>query len=435
MPAAITLRSYFRLLRHNRNFRRLWLAQVISETGDWFYMVSLYAMLLQFTGSAQTLGVAFTLQVLPQALTGPIAGVVNDRLSRQRVMVATDLARFVIIGMMLLVRSPQMIWLAYLMLFSETVAWGFFEAGRNAVLPNIVAQDEIIIANTIASTTWSMNLFLGSALGGLVAVWLGRQPVLLLDMASFLFSAALISGMRFHEPHTEAHKNIRLRELFDYSPMLEGLRYMRGHAKIARTIFVKAGLGLAGSSWVIFPVLARDVFPWAGAATRERSEVISLSLLMGARGLGSVLGPLFAARFAKQDQRRLRRAIVLAFVLYGLGYILLARITNVWAAYAVIIPSHMGGAMAWVFSTTLLQLMTDDQFRGRVFAAELGFCTIMLAVSAYAAGFALDHSVTVQTVLWITGAATLGAGVWWAMTGAREDQSTVHSAQGGAPAS
>jgi MFS family permease len=419
---AITLASYFRLLRHNRNFRRLWLAQLISETGDWFYMVSLYAMLLQFTGSAQTLGVAFTLQVLPQALTGPIAGVVNDRISRRHVMVATDLARFVIIGMMLLVRSPQMIWLAYLLLFSETVAWGFFEAGRNAVLPNIVAADEIIVANTIASTTWSMNLFLGSAIGGLVAVWLGRQAVLMIDMSSFLFSAALIGGMRFHEPHTTAHGKLRLRDLFDYSPMLEGVRYVRGQAKIARTIFVKAGLGLAGSSWVIFPVLAHDVFPWAGAATRERSDLISLSLLMGARGLGSVLGPLVAARFAQQHQRRLRRGIVIAFVLYGLGYILLARITNVWAAYAVIIPSHMGGAMAWVFSTTLLQLMTEDKYRGRVFAAELGFCTIALAASAYAAGLALDKGITIQTVLWVTGAATVAAGVWWAMTGARERQ-------------
>jgi len=71
--APITLGTYWRLVRRNRNFRRLWAAQVISETGDWFYMVALYAMLLEFTGRAGVLGLAFALQVLPQALTGPVA--------------------------------------------------------------------------------------------------------------------------------------------------------------------------------------------------------------------------------------------------------------------------------------------------------------------------------------------------------------------------
>src|SRR5881275_2673953 len=93
----ISIASYVRLLRSNRNFRRLWLAQMISETGDWFYMVTLYAMLLEFTGKAATLGIAFALQVAPQALTGPISGVINDRLPRRSVMIATDLARFFII--------------------------------------------------------------------------------------------------------------------------------------------------------------------------------------------------------------------------------------------------------------------------------------------------------------------------------------------------
>jgi MFS family permease len=90
---SIHLGNYWRLLRGNPNFRRLWFAQIISESGDWFYMVALYAMLLEFTGRAEVLGLAFVMQVLPQALTGPLAGLVNDRLRRRRVMIFTDLAR------------------------------------------------------------------------------------------------------------------------------------------------------------------------------------------------------------------------------------------------------------------------------------------------------------------------------------------------------
>jgi len=427
-PRAITLASYWRLLRSNRNFRRLWLAQVISETGDWFYMVSLYAMLLEFTGRAEVLGVAFVLQVAPQALTGTMAGVVNDRISRKRVLIASDLARFVIIALMLLVRSPGMVWLVWPLLFSETVMWGLFEPARNAILPNIVSPDELMVANTVTSTTWSLNLFVGSALGGVAAVWLGRDAVFALDALTFLVSAALVSGMRFVEPHTAAAQPFRWRELVDQSPLIEAVRYVRAQPRMAAVMFAKAGLGVAGTSWVVFPVLGKRVFPvYRAGSTAEQAGLLGMSLLMGARGFGSLLGPILGAPWAQQKPMRLRIGIAAGFLLYGAGYSALAVITSAPLAYAVIILSHMGGAMVWVFSATLLQLIVDDRFRGRVFAAELAFCTTLLALSAYVAGVVLDRGVEVRTVLLVTGVLTLLAGVGWLALGVRGARSNTES--------
>ena len=79
---SVSLASYVRLLRSNRNFRRLWLAQIVSEIGDWFYTLSIYTLLLQLTGRASSVALALVLQVLPQTFVGPTAGVVNDRLRR-----------------------------------------------------------------------------------------------------------------------------------------------------------------------------------------------------------------------------------------------------------------------------------------------------------------------------------------------------------------
>src|SRR5207342_1711797 len=90
---SISFGSYARLLRGNGNFRRLWLAQIVSEIGDWFYTLSIYTLLLQLTGRASSVALALVLQVLPQTFAGPMSGVVNDRLRRKRVMIATDLAR------------------------------------------------------------------------------------------------------------------------------------------------------------------------------------------------------------------------------------------------------------------------------------------------------------------------------------------------------
>src|SRR4030088_1553082 len=106
---SISLGSYLRLVRGNRNFRRLWLAQIVSEIGDWFYTLSIYTLLLQLTGHASSVALALALQVLPQTLVGPTAGVVNDRLRRKQVMIAADLVRFVVVLAMLLGRSGSLV--------------------------------------------------------------------------------------------------------------------------------------------------------------------------------------------------------------------------------------------------------------------------------------------------------------------------------------
>src|SRR6516225_11643646 len=116
----VSFGSYLRVLRGNRNFRRLWSAQVVSEIGDWFYTLAIYNLLLQLTGRAGSVALALVLQVLPQTLAGPTAGVVNDRVKRKYVMIMADLVRVVVVLSMLLVRSRSMVWLVYPLLLAET---------------------------------------------------------------------------------------------------------------------------------------------------------------------------------------------------------------------------------------------------------------------------------------------------------------------------
>jgi MFS family permease len=257
----LNLAAYWRLVRDNRNFRRLWMAQIVSEIGDWFYVVTLYSLLLQFTGKAQSVGWALVLQVLPSALVGATAGVVNDRIRRQHVMIAADLFRMVIVASMMLVRSPQMIWLVYPLLFLETVMWGFFEPARSAVIPNVVGEDQVLIANTVSSVTWSVNFALGSGIGGLFAVLLGRDAIFTLNALSFLLSAVLLGSMRFDEPHAAGPTPFHPRELVNFSPVAEGIRYIRRDRRLLATIFLKGGIGIMGANWVIFPIMGQRLFP------------------------------------------------------------------------------------------------------------------------------------------------------------------------------
>ena len=410
----VSFASYFRLLGGNRNFRRLWSAQVVSEIGDWFYTLAIYNLLLQLTGRAGSAALALVLQVLPQTLIGPTAGVVNDRLRRKQVMIAADIGRMLIVLCMLLIRSKEMVWVVYPLLMAETLLVAFFEPARNSVIPNIVKREDVVVANTLASTTWSVNLMVGATLGGLVAAFLGRDAVFLLNALSFIVSAALIWGMHFAEPHAEGGRRFEARELVDFSPILAGIRYVRAHVRLRSTILLKCGNLIIGPGWVLFTVMGQNEFAvrWRGMSP-ERGAFLGMSILLGARGLGAMLGPVLAASWAGHWQRRLEAAIFFGYLAAAAGYTLLGVSGHLWQACLCIALAHFGRSIVWVFSTTLLQMQSDDKFRGRVFAADLGLCMFTIATGAYLAGRFVDWGFAARHVASVAGMLMLiPAGLW-----------------------
>lgn len=416
MPdTGIRLADYGRLLRDNRNFRLLWMAQIVSELGDWFYSVAIFSFLLQVAGTAQSVAFAFMLQVLPQALGAPAAGVINDRISRKKVMVFADWARALIVAAMLLVRTREMIWLLYVLLFLETLMWALFEPAHNAVIPNITAGPQMAAANALSSTTWSFNFAVGSAIGGVVAAIWGKETVFVLNSLSFVVSALLIKRMRFEEPHAENLPPLRKRDLTDFSPILDGFRYVRKQARLSATLFVKAGLSLMGTNWVLLPMMGEKLFPvhFHGFDQRQ-AATMGMSILLGSRGVGAIVGAFTGARLAGGDHFRLRASITIGFLMGGLGYFWLSAANSIWVACAALILAHAGGSMIWTSSTTLMQDMTDDRFRGRVFSAEFAFSMTTLAVVSYAGGWLLDHGLGIRPLAVATGMMFLLPAAAWA---------------------
>jgi predicted MFS family arabinose efflux permease len=412
---SISLSAYLRLLRSNRNFRRLWLAQIVSELGDWFYTLTIYSLLLQLTGRASSVALALVLQVLPQTFIGPAAGVINDRVRRKQVMIVADLARMVIVLAMLLVRSRSTVWMVYPLLVLETLMAAFFEPARTAVIPNIAAREDVLLANTLSSATWSVNLLVGASLGGVVAALLGREAVFLLNALSFLASAILIGRMKFEEPHAQSAAPLRIRDAVDFSPIAEGMRYVRKDRRLMAAVFAKAGELMIGPSWVLFTVMGQQYFHvHLLGIDPQRGAVLGMSLLLGARGIGAVVGPLFSARLAGRSDTRLRLGILLGYLIIGAGYLGLGISPNVWVACLCITLAHCGGSTVWVFSTTLLQLNTDDRFRGRVFSADLGLAMLTVAIGAYVCGVFLDRGVSARVVASATGVIMLLPAILWA---------------------
>jgi MFS family permease len=280
----------------------------------------------------------------------------------------------------------------------------FFEPARSAVIPNIAAQDEVLVANTLSSATWSVNLLIGAAVGGVVAAFFGRDTVFILNALSFLTSALLIRGMRFAEPHAESAAPLRPRDLVDYSPVLEGIRYIRSHPTLLPAVFAKAGELMVGPSWVIFTVMGAREFALRGRGIDVAGgAMLGMSILLGGRGFGALVGPLVAARWAGRSDHRLRLGILFGYLTIAVGYGVLGFSRSVWMAAACAMLAHAGGSTVWVFSTTLLQLHTEDRFRGRVFSADLGLASLTFATTAYLCGHLLDLGISARALATSTG--------------------------------
>jgi MFS family permease len=411
----VSLRAYARLIRTNRNFRLLWLAQIVSELGDWLYAVAIYSLILEVTGSASAVAGAFVLQVLPQFFVAPAAGVLNDRASRRKVLMAADWVRAAVTFAMLFAQTLQILPLLYALLFLETVCWAFFEPGRNAIIPNITrGKEELLVANALSSTTWSVNLAIGAAVGGLLAAALGRNAVFVIDSATFIVSGLLIRAMRFEEVHLAGVGKLRKRDLIDFSPIAEGVRYVLRDARLVATMLVKGGIGVMAANWVILPVFGERIFPIrVSGLDPAAAGMLGMSLLMGSRGVGALIGPLAASVWSGSSELRFRIGIAFAFAIGALGYFSLGYAPGLWFACLCVAVAHCGGSIGWVFSTTLLQLYSEDRFRGRVFSAELACNVVVMAVVTAGAGALVDAGTTVYQVAKLIGLLVLVPGIAW----------------------
>src|SRR5438093_5049883 len=376
---------YTALLRSNRNFRLLYLGQTVSQLGDWFNAVAVFALLLDLTGSATAVAWMMIVQFLPIAVVGPIAGVVVDRVDRRQVMIVADIVRGCLILGLLLVRRPDQVWIAYLVMALTVSASAFFEPARTAIIPAFTSSAELLPANALSSATWSAMLAIGASIGGLVTAIAGRNVAFEINAASFFASAIFIRRTQYTPARNVSPRSAGLAALTGFTDLVEGFRYVRHQSHVAALMCVKAGWGLAGGVLLLLTIFGQRIFPVAG------STAAGIGVLYGARGVGAGLGPIALRWILGQSPRTLRRVIGPAYFIVAVFYVALAGAPTLSVAALSVLCAHVGGSILWVFSTVLLRMEVPDRFRGRVFAAELALVSLTMSVSSYWTGYELDR--------------------------------------------
>ncbi len=410
MAPTVSLRGYVDVLSRSANFRRLWIAQLISGSGDWFYSVAIYSLLLDLTGRAEPVAWAAILQILPLMLLGPTAGAINDRISRRKVMLVSDIVRGGLVLCMVWIDRADQIWLLYVLLVLEIGTAAFFEAGRNAILPSLISRQALPVANAIGSTTWSLTVTMGAALGGVAVAYFGRDFVFVVNSLSFLLSAWFVSRLTVFERHLAGRRKQGWAEALSLRPVVEGFAYMVRDWRLFSLLTLKFGLGIMGARVVLTTILGSGEFAVGG------NVALGMAMLFAFQGTGSILGPILLGSRFSRSENSMRLTVLAGYIASGCGYMLFSQATGLPLVAFTLVLAHAGAALVWVCSTTLLHLNTENEFLGRVFAADMGLFMATASVSTYCMGQILDAGIAPRTGAFGLGVAMMGPAAIWALS-------------------
>ncbi len=375
--------SYITLVQANKNYRYLWLSQVVSLLGDWFTLIASASLVANLSGSGLAIGGLFLARLLPPFILGPLVGVVADRFDRRKILITSDLLRSLVVLNFLFIRTEQDIWLLYLLTVLQLSLSAFFEPTRAAVMPGIVARQNLVTANALDGTTWSTMLALGAALGGLVTMLLGIPAAFLIDAATFVVSAWFVSQITLPlQPESELSGE----GLAGWSSFVAGLRYLWQRPPVLVLALVKASSSLAfGGNAVVEVAFAKEVFP-IGA---DGSGALGLIYLVA--GLGTGLGPLLARRITGDKHMAMQWAILFTYIAMAAGYILQGWAFSLTILLMATFIRTIGTGVNWVYSSSLLQMIVPGNYLGRVFAFDLAMMTLTSSISTLWVGWAKDN--------------------------------------------
>ncbi len=344
----------FRAPLARRDFRLLWLAQTISDLGDGLTNLALLLLALKLTGSPAAVAATLIVLELPQVTIGLVAGVFVDRWERRRVMLASDLLRAALVVGFVAVGSSSTLWLLFVLAIAQASVGTFFSPARTALVATLLPQDELFAANSLGQLSRVLAYILGeSAAGVLVGLTGAYWPAFVVDGLTFLFSVALVSRVAVRSiAGRTGRSNVG-------SELREGLAYVRRSPVLVGTLLAAGtaylGIGAVNVLWI--PLFQNDLHvPTA---------------LFGAADLAQAAAMIIGAGFSIRLVRRAgpTRIVTAGLAALGAAVALTGLVTSFWQVLVLLflIGAIVSPLQAAV--TTIVQVSTDEDVRGRVAAA------------------------------------------------------------------
>ena len=374
----------FALLRR-RDFALVWTASLISATGDWVLFIGLPIYVYQLTGSTLATSAMFVAELVPQIALGSVAGVFVDRWDRKRTMVVANLVLAVALLPLAFVRSADLVWIVYVVAFTESLLARFLRPAEAAMLPRLVEKRDLVAANSLGAFAANTARLVGPTVGGIVAGLYGLGAVAAVDSATFLIAAVLVTVVRTSGAPDRAG-------IVDVSAVAAGrLRafwreWVDGLSLVTRSRTIRVLFGLAalsslgeGSFGVLFVVWVNRVI--GGTA-------LELGWFMTAQAVGGLVGGLVIVRITRGMSPR--QVLGVASVAFGLldALLFVSPLIRPEIVVSLVVIGIVGiaGVAFMAGFNAILQTSVDDAYRGRVFGAIFATMAVLRLASTVIAG-------------------------------------------------
>jgi MFS family permease len=394
------------------SFSALWTGQLISALGDRIHQVAIAYVVYDATRSPIAVGAVFLVATLPNLVFGPIAGALVDRWDHREVMIVSDLLRAGIVLLIPLAAVTNLA-LAYPLVFVLTTVSIFFRPAKGAILPRIVAADDLVPAN---SALWVGETFAdigGYVLAGLFVALLGSQLPLAfwVDAVTYVASAILIASIavapiaRTVGEQVERGRRSARAALAKFAGELrEGWQFLRGDAVLlANTLQATAGQFMLGIFLVLTPIYAAEAID-RGSFSKEAAY----GFIEGAIGAGNLVGGFVIGLIG--SRLSLGRMVIAGYVATGAMVALLPLAGHLALAVGIAFGTGAGNLAFIIPSQTLFQRRTPPELMGRVlglrFSVVFGSMTLAMGV-----GGVLGEVFGPAQVMGAFGLVTLAAGL------------------------
>jgi len=408
--------TYMQILRRNRSFRRLFFGQVVSELGNWFNFIAALGLVRVVSHAAtEVTAILLIARLVPMTLFSPLAGAFVDRWSRRTVMIVTDLLRVVVALGFLLVRRPEDVWIAYVCTALLSVFGSFFEAAKQAAVPNITGERDLLAGNALMFSSRFLLMSLGAALGGWTAAHVGYQAAFIINALSF-FASAYSVWLVPEEQTRQATPEVSEKEPRSpykgyWSDIREGWAYIVTHGPVATILGINILWATGGGAMnLIADRLGALVF----AGENGISPDSAVAALYFAGGFGLFIGMAIARRVGAFFELRQRTVAFIGWSLFiqGIFYAFAGVMpTLVWSCVMVGISRVLLGA-EFAVQETLLMRLVPDRLRGRVSTTDRAAEMMIWALSTAVAGWSLSW-ITIRSLTVVTGLLSGTAGLLW----------------------
>jgi MFS family permease len=348
----VTFADMFRALSY-KNYRLFFMGQGLSLIGTWMQQIAMSWLVYRLTGSVLLLGVLGFASQIPSFLLGPFAGVVSDRYNRHRVLLVTQTLSMVQAGVLTLLVMTGTVTYAWLLGISAFLGFvnSFDVSSRQAFVVELI-EKRADVSNAIAlnSTLFNMARLIGPSVAGVLIAAVGEELCFLINALSYLAVILSLLLMRV-KPRVLPTGDTRV-----WQSLKEGYQYVAGFPPIRSILLLLAMISLFGMPFtVLMPVFAKEILQ-GGANT--------LGYLMGASGVGALVGALYLAR--RTTVLGLGRVVVGAASLMGTGLIGFSFARSLAVALIFLFLAGLGMIVLMASNNTLLQTIVEDDKRGRV---------------------------------------------------------------------